>query len=178
LYNEKYASRSYLSQTLHIGEGAVKTLISHLKQAGLADSTRSGTFLTKKGIDFLKIFFSVLSSECKLNKCNIAQAKFNHAVLLRNYSNSIKSGIQQRDFAVMYGAIGATTLLYKNNQFIFPGEDIDCLYNDKKTKTDLIKKLSPHNGDVIIIASANESFIAEISAKNSALWTLATHEKH
>ena len=43
---------------------------------------------------------------------------------------------------------------------------------------DLIKKLAPQEDDVVIIASADEPFVAKISAINSALWTLAIHHKN
>ena len=35
--------------------------------------------------------------------------------------------------------------------------------------------MHPENGDVVIISSSDDSFVAEISAKNSALWTMATN---
>lgn len=75
----------------------------------------------------------------------------------------------------MYGSSGCTTLTFKNNKFVFPGEDKDCLNKDKKTRQILLEKLEPSDEDIIIISSSNDSFVAEISAKNSALWTIATN---
>ena len=45
----------------------------------------------------------------------------------------------------------------------------------KKTKQHIIENMRPENGDVIIISSSDDPFVAEISAKNSALWTMATN---
>ena len=70
--------------------------------------------------------------------------------------------------------MGACFIL-KNNRFIFPGEERDCLENDQNTRKKLCENLFPEEGDVIIISSSNDSFVAEVSAKNSALWTLATN---
>lgn len=144
----------------------------------MVDSTRSGTFLTEKGKKFSEKLMQVISSECSVRKCLIAPEKFNHAILLRDYASAIKTGVEQRDYAIMYGATSSTTLRFINNRFVFPREDFDSLEKNDKIKNDLIKKLRPKNHDVIIITSANDQFVAEISAKNSALWTIATHEKH
>jgi hypothetical protein len=116
-----------------------------------------------------------MPTECQIKKCKITQGKFNHAIILKKYAFATKSGMEQRDYAIMYGATGATTLLYKDERFVFPNEHVDCLVRDLKTRNALLDSLRPENGDMIIIASANDPFIAEIAAKNSALWTLATH---
>jgi hypothetical protein len=160
-----------------MGEGAVKTMILHLKEESMVKSTKSGTFLTVNGSNLIKNLLDVIFAECDIKKCQIAQGKFNHAVILKNYSFATKTGVEQRDYTILYGASGATTLIYKDDRFVFPNENIDCLLNDKKTRNLLISKMHPKNGDMIIIASASDPFVAEIAAKNSALWTLATHSR-
>lgn len=178
LSRQKYVSRVTFCSELYLGEGSVKTLILHLKEDGLVESIRAGSFLTPKGKQFLKKFLEVIPAQCFINSCYIARGKYNFAILLKNYANKIGNGMQQRDYAILYGASGAITLAYKKNEFIFPREQIDCLSNDTKTKDTLISNLHPEDDDIVIIASAGERFIAEISAINSVLWTLATHEKH
>ena len=81
--------------------------------------------------------------------------------------------MDQRDFAIMYGAKSATTLSFENNQFVFPNENKDALDDDSKTKEILLEKLIPKENDIVIIASSDDSFVAEISAINSVLCTLA-----
>lgn len=158
-----------------MGEGAVKTMISHLKEESFVDSTKSGMFLTNKGKNFIKSMHNVISDECMIKKCAIAPGKFNYGVILRRYSHATKSGMEQRDYSILYGASGATTIQCKDGQFLFPKENIDCLANDPRTRNTILSELKPENGDLIIIASATDPFVAEIAAKNSALWTLATH---
>ncbi|HSA98178.1 MAG TPA: DUF4443 domain-containing protein [Candidatus Nitrosotenuis sp.] len=177
LHENNYVSRSGFCQSLHMGEGAVKTMIAHLKEELMVDSTKSGTFLTTRGKNFIKNILEIIFAECDIKKCQIAQGRFNHAVILKNYSFAIKTGVEQRDYTILYGASGATTLLYKEGRFVFPNENADCLLGDQKTKNVLLTKMRPKNGDMVIIASANDPFVAEIAAKNSALWTLAAHGK-
>lgn len=175
LHIDQFVSRSTFCTELRMGEGAVKTMIAHLKEESFVDSTKSGTFLTSKGKNFIKSLHEIMPFECVIKKCLIAPGKFNYGVILKRYSNATKSGMEQRDYAVLYGASGATTIQYKEDQFVFPKENIDCLANDPRTRQTLIGELHPQNGDLIIIASATDQFVAEIAAKNSALWTLATH---
>jgi hypothetical protein len=177
LHKEQYVSRAGFCKELQMGEGAVKTMILHLKKESIVDTTKSGTFLTTKGKNFVNRLLEIIPLECEIKKCQIARGKFNHAILLKRYSFATKSGMEQRDHAILYGATGATTLLCKEGRLVFPNETVDCLRNDPKTKAAISANIHPENGDMIIIASADESFVAEIAAKNSALWTLATHSK-
>ena len=172
LSKQKYVSRISFCNELHIGEGAVRTLISHLKQDRIVDSIRAGTFLTPKGKKFVKKFSDTITSQCTIESCNIAREKYNHAFLVKNHAGIICNGMDQRDFAILYGAKSATTLLFEKNQFVFPNESQDALSDDSKTKEKLLEKLMPEENDTIIIASSDDPFVAEISAINSVLCTL------
>ena len=175
LSEENFVSRSKLCKELNLGEGAIKTLILHLKNASMADTTKSGTFLTSYGKNFSEKLKNVIRGECQMGSCKITPKKYNHAIILKNYSFAVKTGLEQRDYAIMYGSSGCTTLFYRNGRFVFPGEDRECLEDDLTTRKKLVKKLSPNHGDVIIISSSTDPFIAEVSAKNAALWTLASN---
>ena len=173
LSKQKYVSRISFCNELHIGEGAVRTLILHLKQEEFVNSIRAGTFLTAKGKKFAKKFSDTITSQCTIESCNIAREKYNHVFLVKNHAGIICNGMDQRDFAIMYGAKSATTLLFENNQFIFPNESKDALADDSKTKEILLEKLMPEENDTVIITSSDDPFVAEISAINSVLSTLA-----
>jgi hypothetical protein len=172
---DRFVSRATFQKEIHLGEGAVKTLISHLKEAKMIESTKSGSFLTEKGQKISKQIQKVIPNECQVKKCNLIPGKNNHAIILKDYAFAIKSGLEQRDYAILYGSSGCITVLFQENKFVFPREDKDCFLNDEKTKNCLLESLKPENGDVIIVSSSNDPFVAEISAKNSALWTLATN---
>lgn len=172
LNNEGHVSRKRFCERLKIGEGAVKTLISHLKKEGLADSVRAGTFLTIKGKNFVNAFLQIMSSECYVYDSAFSKMKNNHAILLRRFGTHIKLGIEQRDAAIIYGASSAMTMLFKKCKFVFPGEDSDCLISYPKTKKILLEKLRPDDGDVVIFVAAKDPFTAEIAAKNSVIYTL------
>jgi len=174
LANEKFVSRATFGKEIHLGEGAVKTLVLHLKKAEMVNTTKSGTFLTEKGNKLTNQIKDAIPKECKIKKCGILQGRHNHAVLIKNYSKIIKTGLEQRDFAILYGSEGCITMICKNKKLVFPGDEKKCFVRDAKTEKYIFKNLCPGDGDVIIISSSYDPFVAEISAKNSALWTLAS----
>ncbi|RDJ31248.1 MAG: DUF4443 domain-containing protein [Crenarchaeota archaeon] len=178
LKKDQYVSRSSFCKFLHLGEGAVKTLILHLKEAGLVDSTKSGTYLTPKGDTFVSKILAEIPAECTITKNKILKSNHNHVILLRNYAGAIKTGMEQRDYAILYGASGVITLIYSNEKFVFPNEAKEFFTEESELKQELVKKLKPQENDVIIIATASDAFVAEVSAKNSALSTIALHEHH
>lgn len=174
-----HVSREMLCKELDLGEGTIKTLIRHLKMQDLIESTNAGTKMTKKGNSFFSELLSSMPSETSVSKCTITLGKHNYAVLVKQMSSAIKSGIEQRDAAIKMGASGATTLLFKDTKFVIPRTDYDALKDERQLSKQLLKKLQPRDEDVIIIGSDNYSKKrAEFAAKSAALITIMNHEKH
>ena len=180
LDKNEHVSRTLLCQELALGEGSVRTLLKHLKMQNLVKSTNGGTRLTEKGKALSSELLQSIPSEAIMPKCSIALGRFNYVVLLRNYEFAIKSGIEQRDAAIKIGALGATTLIYKDNKITMPGAyNNNFLQEEPHVTSSLIDKLKPQENDVIIIGSDNESLrTAEFAAKNAALFTIMNHETH
>ena len=174
-----HVSREKLCDDLGLGEGTIKTLVRHLKMQNLIESTNAGTKMTKKGNSLFSELLSSIPSEISLSKCGITLGKFNYAVLVKQMSSMIKDGIVQRDAAIRMGASGATTLLFKDNKFLFPQTDFDSLKDEHQLSEQMIKNLHPQDGDVIIIGSDDYSRMkAEFAAKSAALITIMNHEKY
>jgi len=173
-------SRVMLCRELVLGEGAIKTLIKHMKMDGLISTSNGGTKMTPKGKEICYHLTSSIPSETKLPKCSVALGKFNHAVLLKNLSYVVKSGLEQRDASIKMNGTGATTLLYIDKKLVMPTYiHRDSLKKEPAIRKLLIGKLKPMQDDVIIIGSSDyNSKTAELAAKNAALSTLVTHEKH
>ena len=105
----------------------------------------------------------------------MTNGKHNCAILLKkDYVSNIGNGMQQRDFAILYGATDSLTLVFRNNEFVFSGDGFECFSDEPEIKDQLIKTLEPKEGDVVIITSSDDKFVAEISAINTILWTLGT----
>ncbi|MGI0018293.1 MAG: DUF4443 domain-containing protein [Nitrosotalea sp.] len=175
---EKRISRSLMMEQLGLGEGSIKTLVKHLKMYGLVENSNAGMWMTSKGETLYRKLHVSIPREMDIAKCSVALGKFNHAVLLKDMAHNVKSGIEQRDAAIKAGAVGATTLLCKNNRLVLPGTGEDLMRNDQKIHALIMEKLSPEQNDVIIIGSSQSKKIAEMAAKSAALFTIEDHEKH
>ncbi|MGI0065223.1 MAG: DUF4443 domain-containing protein, partial [Nitrosotalea sp.] len=171
-------SRSHMMQELGLGEGSIKTLVKHLKMHGLVENSNAGMWLTNKGEAIYAKLHVLIPRETDITKCSVALGKFNHAVLLKDMAYNIKSGIEQRDAAIKAGAVGATTLICKNERLVLPGTGEDLVRNDQKIHLLIMEKLSPEQNDVVIIGSSQNKKIAEMAAKSAALYTIEDHEKH
>jgi len=176
--NDGRISRALLMEELDLGEGSIKTLVKHMKMNGLIENSNAGMWLTNKG----KIMFSKLQSaiptEIDIPKCSIAIGRFNHAILVKGLAGNIRSGIEQRDAAIKIGAVGATTLIFRDGRFMMPERNQNPLKKDPEVHISMIKNLKPSNDDVVIIGSAEDRKAAEMAAKSAALQTVAGHERH
>jgi hypothetical protein len=169
--NDKKISRSLMTQELNLGEGSVKTLVKHMKMYGLVENSNSGMWLTNKGNALYAKLHALIPKEMDIPKCSIALGRFNHAVLLKNMAYNIKSGIEQRDASIKAGAVGATTLIFRNQRLVLPGTGEDLMKNDQDIHSLIIENLAPEENDVIIIGSSQSKKIAEMASKSAALYT-------
>ena len=175
---KKRISRSLLMHELGLGEGSVKTLVKHMKMSGLIENSNAGMWSTNKGKTVYAKLHDTIPNEMDVFKCSIALGKFNYAVLVKDVAYNIGSGIGQRDAAIKLGAVGATTLIFKNGRLLMADTHEDLLRNNPKIHSFIINKLAPKDNDVIIIGSSENKRTAELAAKSAALHTIANHEKH
>jgi hypothetical protein len=176
--NRGYVSRSLLCQELVLGEGTIKTLLKHLKMHDMIKSTNTGTKMTNKATTIFSKLLSHIPVEMNLPRCSIALGKFNYVVLLKQFSFAIKSGVEQRDSAIKMGALGATTMLFRDGKFVMPDTNYDSLKKEPYIYSLLIENLKPEDEDIIIIGSDDLSEkTAELAAKSAALLTIINHER-
>ena len=173
LSESDFVSRADLKREVRLGEGAVKTLIVHLREAGIIGTVRAGNHLTGRGRKMAESILAAMPGECRIRRCSLASGRNNHAIILKGYGGAVRSGIEQRDYAIMYGSDRCVTIAYRSGRLVFPGDGGDCLRGEEDVRDALCRNLKPEDGDVIIISSSNDGFTAEMSAKNSALQTLA-----
>ncbi len=172
------ASRSLLTEEIGLGEGSIKTLVKHLKMNGLVITSKAGMTLTNKGKALFSKLNEVMPAENDIEECSLTMGKFNHVILVKGLAKDVGSGIEQRDAAIKIGALGATTLVFRDDKLFTSDKSHDMPIKDQKLTFVLVEKLQPENGDVVIIASAENKKIADLAAKKAALETISNHEKH
>lgn len=175
---KKKTSRKMLMRELGLGEGVVKTMVKHMKMNRLVENSNAGMWLTPKGKTMHLKLKSIIAGEMDIAKCSIALGKFNHAILVRGFAYTVKAGIEQRDIAIRNGAMGATTLIFKDDKLMMPDKNLDSLKKEPKICNLMITSLKPENEDMIIIVSAHDKMTAEMAAKNTALQIISDHERH
>ncbi len=174
-----HVSRHTLCKKLDLGEGTVKTLVKHLKIYDLIETDKTGTRISTKGSKLLSELLLSIPAEMSISTCSVALGKFNYAILIKQMSYVIRSGIEQRDAAIKMNALGATSLVFKDDKFMIPNTNFNALHREQKLHTLLVDSLKPEEGDVLIIGSDNISErAAEFAAKSAALVTIMNHEKH
>jgi predicted transcriptional regulator len=155
--------RKALAQTLGIGEGSTRTILDKMMREGSVENTKMGAILTDRG---LKQFRNsgITAAPVKIDGLTISSQDC--AVLVKGMADRISTGYDQRDEAVRAGAVGATTLVFKNGKLIFPG---DAVEPDQVKLAPIRSAFSIEENDVVIVGTANSYEIAEKGAVTAAL---------
>jgi DNA-binding MarR family transcriptional regulator len=171
LIAKKATGRSKLAEELGVGEGTVRTMISRLKDAGLITTSKLGCALTSKGLELWDEYKTVFGRKVWIGKSELTLADYNFAILVKKRGHKVKSGMEQRDAAIMVGARGATTIMLKGGFLIIPSVSDNIDKDFPKAANQIIRLLQPEENDVIIIGSADSLGKAEYGTL-AAAWTL------
>lgn len=172
LLSQEPLGRNKLADRLNVGDGAVRTIISRLKDAELISTTKEGCMLTAKGHEVWRQFEQVFPKRAEIPKTELTTSEFNYAFLVKNTGSKIKSGIDQRDAAIIAGAKRAIVLV--NSQGCLHVASVDkCIEQEyPEAAAQILKKVAPQNSnDVIIIAGAETAVKAKAGAF-AAAWSL------
>ena len=163
--------RGKLSRALGTGEGSTRTLIARIKGAGLITISKSGCALTKKGEKVWKQYRLVFPQKVRLGKSELTLDSCSVAVLVKEGFDRVKAGLEQRDAAVMEGAMGATTLVFVGEKLIVPSISQDVARDFPTAYRQIVRRMSLEEKDVVVIGSAQTWSKAEYGAI-AAAWTL------
>lgn len=111
----------------------------------------------------------VKSAEVEKNE--IVGNDSNVVILVRDKAPQLKSGIEQRDAAVVAGAGNATSIVMKQSHLIIPSVSNDVSKDFPEAAEQIVDLLAPKNGDVIILVGAGSRGKAFYGAI-AAAWTL------
>ena len=91
-----------------------------------------------------------------INAKELIVGKKDVAILVRNVANKVKFGIDERDAAIKTGSLGATVLVFRDNELKFPDQTKLRIKN-----IDIYKLFEFKKGDVLIIGTDNTCDKAE-----------------
>jgi predicted transcriptional regulator len=176
LMAKKTIGRNKLAEKLNVGEGAIRTIISRLKDSGLIVTSKEGCILTDKGLGVWKKFVEVFPKRIEVEKTSLTTSKYNYAFLVKNKGHKVKSGIDQRDAAIMGGARRALVVVSKNGRLIIESVSNNIEGDFPEAAKKVLKGLKPEDNDVIIIAGAANPLKAKRGAF-AASWVLIENDK-
>lgn len=171
LIAKKAIGRSKLAEELAVGEGAMRTMINRLKDAGLITTSKLGCSLTSKGLKLWNEYKTVFGRKVGIEKSELTLADYNFAILVKNRGHKVKSGMEQRDAAIMVGAMGATTIMFRAERLIIPSVSDNIAKDFPKAANQMVRLLQPEENDVIVVGGADSLIKAEYGAL-AAAWTL------
>ena len=175
LIAEKPIGRNKLADKLNVGEGAIRTIISRLKDAGLIVTSKEGCTLTDKGLSVWKNFETAFPKRVEIKKTALTTSEYNYAFLVKNKGHKVKSGIDQRDAAIMGGARRALVIVFKNSSLIIESISNSIEEDFPEAANKILKDLKPEDNDVIIIAGADNPLKAKRGAF-AASWVLIDND--
>jgi hypothetical protein len=164
--------RGRLGALTGLGQGEVRTLIKRLKDNQLIVIEVDGCRLSKKGEkEYAKISSLLLwSGAVKAKPLELGERCW--AVLVAGVDKGVRYGIEQRDAAIKAGADGAFTSVFKSGRFTVPGEGADCEKDGPSEPWVSLRKVGPHEGDVVVVTGSSKEADAEDGAL-AAVLTLA-----
>jgi predicted transcriptional regulator len=169
--SQKPIGRNKLAKKLSVGDGAVRTIIGRLRNAGLIETSKEGCSLTKKGLEIWGQFEQVFPKRIEISKNELNESEFSFAFLVKNCGQKVRSGIDQRDAAIIAGARKALVIVFKNNHLCIESVSNSIEKEYPKAANQILKELTPEDNDVIIVAGSDSALRAKRGAF-AASWSL------
>ncbi|MGD0644910.1 MAG: winged helix-turn-helix domain-containing protein [Candidatus Bathyarchaeia archaeon] len=163
--------RNKLAKKLDVGDGAVRTIISRLRNAGLIETTKEGCSLTDKGLEVWREFEQVFPKRVAIPKSELIESEFNFAFLVKNSGQKVRSGIDQRDAAIIAGARKALVIVFRDGHLRIESVSNGLEKDYPKAASQILEELAPEENDVIIIVAADSALRAKRGAF-AASWSL------
>ena len=171
LMSKETIGRNKLAKKLNVGDGAVRTIISRLREAGLIDTSKEGCNLTKKGLEIWRQFEQIFPKRIEIPKSELNQSEYNFAFLVKNSGQKVHSGIDQRDAAIIAGARKALVSVFKDGHLRIESVS-DCIEKQyPEAANQILQELKPEDNDVVIVAGSDSALKAKRGAF-AASWSL------
>lgn len=162
--------RGRLGEELMLGPGAVRTLISRLKQKGYIAVDRGGCRLTRKGFSLYGELKAKLVFRGRFRCWDRSLGKECFLVCVRGAREGGFNVLRLRDAAVKAGANAALILSYSSGEFFFAGENVSFERTQHDGFThDLKSRFEFKDGDILIVAFAEDKRSARDGAMAAAV---------
>ncbi|XES78620.1 MAG: DUF4443 domain-containing protein [Candidatus Bathyarchaeia archaeon] len=168
--------RNRLAEQIAVGEGAIRTIVQRLVNAGLMGISRAGCVLTVEGLHIWRELERFFPKRVAFLRSELSGYDFNFAFLVRGCNSKVRSGIEQRDMAVAAGALCAVVVVFQDGRLRIESvsEDIEVAFPDAARL--IHGHLDPKEGDVVVIAGGDTALSAKQGAF-AASWSMLTVQR-
>ena len=173
---KKPIGRNKLARNLEVGEGTVRTIINRLKNSGLIETSKEGCNLTNKGLAVWKRFEELFPKRVELGETELTNAKYNYAFLVKNSGHKVRSGIEQRDAAIVAGAKQAAIMVSKQGHLTIESVSNRLEQQFPTASDQILNAIHPGDNDVVVLVGANTMGKAKLGAF-AASWTLVDSDE-
>jgi predicted transcriptional regulator len=163
--------RNRLAEKLSVGDGAVRTIISRLREANLIETSKEGCNLTPKGTEVWQQFQEIFPKRMEVARSEFNLNEYNYAFLVKNSGEKVQSGIDQRDAAIIAGARKALVIVYKDGHLRIESVSNNIEKEYPHAAKQILKDFAPQENDVIVIAGGDTALKAKRGAF-AASWSL------
>ena len=171
LMAEKPIGRNRLAEKLNVGDGAIRTIINHLRGEGLIVAAKEGCSLTEKGTQVWERFEALFPQRGEVARTELTNAVHNYGFLVKGSGGKVKSGIEQRDAAIIAGAKRATVIVSRKGGLCIQSVSDDIAKDFPKAAELILKNFKPEDNDVLVVAGADSVLRAKQGAF-AAAWSL------
>lgn len=158
LYEEEIGRYRLIEKT-GLSEATIRSLLNHLRKMEYIKRKYKGHTLNNKGIMLIKEYLKIVKNENYI-VTPFRIGAYNYYIHITGISPKIKSGIEQRDIAILAGGKGAITLMYHDGKLIFPDSKDDASQYYPEFIREVISDSNPTEGDIIIITGADDKIKA------------------
>ena len=176
LMAEKPIGRNKLARKLEVGEGTVRTIINRLKNSGLIETSKEGCTLTNKGVAVWEHFEELFPKRVELGETELTNAKHNYAFLVKNRGHKVKTGIEQRDAAIVAGAKRAAIMVSKQGHLTIESVSNRLEQQFPKAADQILNAVNPADNDVVVLVGADSMGKAKHGVF-AASWTLIDRDE-
>ena len=172
----KPIGRNQLAKKLEIGEGSIRTLVTRLKSSNLIVTSRNGCRLTDRGWVVWEKFVQLFPKRAEIGQTELTNTKQNYAFLTKNKGHKVKSGIEQRDAAIVAGAVGAVVVVSKEGHLTIESISRRLERQFPEAARQIQKIFEPKDNDCVVLVGA-ESLSKAKQAAFAASWTLIDRDE-
>ncbi len=132
--------------------------------------------LPLRGLAYGKNLKKSFPRRVEIEKNELTSSEYNYAFLIKNSGHKVKSGIEQRDAAIVAGARNVIAIVDKGGSLAIDAVSVNIEKSFPKVTSQIFQNIKPNDNDVIIIAGADSPLKAKHGAFHAS-WTLLDNDK-